>query len=261
VLPRKADLVIMMNCWMQMLETGYELAETVNILVAAETVHFFAGYDYTNIINQMARNPRSSANTVAKVAVNTIESNFMEERSWRKHLKEVIISATALSRIKNIKHALDAVCKELNHTLDKKFETVRRVRQGCLDLSSGYFTNTQSRIDKKIVIFFIDFYNYIAELANEGLISSQSLVKLDKAFKKYILYIYIGNKYTEPSRNGIQLGHGVSIFHPFRYNDFDDLYYEYFYLRKRIKMATTSWNTFLDEFKIREKSNVDALAS
>jgi len=45
------DVIIMLNCFMQTVDTAYALKDHCNYLVASETGNWFAGYDYAELMN------------------------------------------------------------------------------------------------------------------------------------------------------------------------------------------------------------------
>src|SRR5215831_3571463 len=49
----KVDILVMMNCWMQSIETNDQLKDCVEVLVAPETSIDWLGYDYISIINTL----------------------------------------------------------------------------------------------------------------------------------------------------------------------------------------------------------------
>ena len=51
---KKIEILIMMHCWMQNIEAGYQLKDVVEILIGAETVFDFQGYDFANLINTIS---------------------------------------------------------------------------------------------------------------------------------------------------------------------------------------------------------------
>lgn len=252
-LKRRTDLVIMLNCWMQMLEAGYELSGTVDILVASETVNFFAGYDYTRIINRMANHPASTGEDIARLAIQTIPANYKKKKAWEKDLKELVISATRPAISQRIVDALDKAADDLLSNMPAHFRKIKQGRKSCEDLSCGYFMNKSGKPDRSIRDFFIDPLHYISVAAEKGLVSPARLQALQQATKEYILLEYCGQHYRmkDPS-SGIRLCNGYSIFHPADEKDFDCVYYHYFYKTHKIKLSETRWAAYLDHYKAKK---------
>jgi len=245
-LGRKTNLVIMMNCWMQMLETSYELAENVDYLVAAETVHFFAGYDYKTIIDEMATKPAISAEEVAELTVRTTQNTFRLP-PFATHLDEIIISTASLGKLKYVKAAMEKIWEEMIGHVDKKFININATRKVCRDLSQGYLTNTQEQPD---LMYFIDFKNYILELNKKRIISAEALKQFETAFSEYIIHTYIGDRFVKINpRTNVAFGHGVSIFHPFSQEHFEDRYFVVFYEKEGTSMAKSPWGNFLKAYQ------------
>jgi hypothetical protein len=252
-LGRKTDLVIMMNCWTKMLETGYELAENVDISVAPETVDYFAGYDYIKIINQLAANPNSIAEEIAVVAVDSIPAKFDQSVEFKTHLKDVVIRATRLSQSADTARALDTVAVELTNALSNQFSAIRHIREHCIDFSYGYFLNAKGKPDDSIADHYIDLVHYVAMLAKKGLVRRESLDRLKISLDHSLLRLYRGEKYDAPDPNafGIKQANGLSIFHPDKTEDFESVYYQYFYQSKKLRLANTAWGEFLDKYKLK----------
>jgi hypothetical protein len=247
ILDRKTDLIIMMNCWMQLLETGGELAENAEILVAAETVHFFAGYDYESIINAIVDLPDIDGRKLASIAVRSVVGNFESEKIWKEHLKELIISAVDLRKIHDLLITLDAICKELINTLSNNPQEIKQIRGKCIDFTIGY-VNVKND--------YIDLLSYISNLNHSGLIDKAKFDSFHYNFRQYLIELYCGDNFTANGPlPGITAGNGCSVFHPDSKESFDDwLYYNYFYVQNRIRIARREWGNYLSNY--RKKGNL-----
>lgn len=60
----KIDILLMMNCNMQLFDTGYMLRKSVRYLVAPETIMFWYGYAYDKLFLQLKNNPRIKTRTL-----------------------------------------------------------------------------------------------------------------------------------------------------------------------------------------------------
>jgi hypothetical protein len=250
-LGRKADLVIMMNCWTQMLETGFELSKSAGILVAPQTVDYFAGYDYIKIINQLVNFPNSTADEIADLAVNSVPVKFRQSPQFKDHLKDVVITASALNKSASLVEALDPILDGLIKVLPTAFGSVAKVRGQCLDFTQGYFLNAKGKPDDSITDHYIDLVHYLSLLARQKLIESASLEPLKIAVNAYLLKMYRGEKYdaTGLDQGNTRPANGFSIYHPSRPEDFQSVYYQYFYESKKISLAQTKWGAFLAAYK------------
>jgi hypothetical protein len=250
-LEMKTELVIMLNCWMQMLENSFEVADTVEWLVAAETVHFFAGYDYVQIINCMADDPHVSGKEVARVAIETLPGVFQSSPRFQENLREVIVTAVKPGESPAVVNALNAVCNSLKTKIPGHFDAMVLARESCKDLSSGYFLNEHGETDFSTLIHCLDLLNYVAEMVKQRIIPQQDLINLQLAIDAYKQFEFIGDNFSAINQGtGLPFGYGVSIFHPNKPDDFSEVvFYDYFYRGKRIKLAKTQWGEFLEAYK------------
>ncbi|WP_315824148.1 clostripain-related cysteine peptidase [Paraflavitalea speifideaquila] len=195
VLNMKTELVIMVNCWMQMLENGVELEETTKWFVAAETVNFFAGFDYLKILGRIAQNPAVDGKELATVTVQTLP-NVFNNPTWEKSIKELVVSAVQPVVAGKVIKALDVVCESLAQALDNHlFNQIAAERLGCLDLSKGYFLNEDGSIDLTALIFCIDLLDYVARLAEKGLVTQESFRDLKAAIEEYRPFRFVGDNF------------------------------------------------------------------
>jgi hypothetical protein len=251
VLDRPVNLVIMMNCWVQMLETGHEMSETVNILIAPETIYYFAGYDYFTILNSIAQNPGITEKELATITIDSIPGHFKEDPTWEPHLKEIVVSAVYPAKSEQLVKQMDRMFAPLVDELKDNFKTIRKIRKSCIDLSANYYF-TGDKPDNSLLNYFIDLVDYAARLEDNGLLEEKSFNAFRNAAKKYVHRSYRGKLFDkEDAATGTFLANGFSIFHPDKRSpDFDDqLYYLYFYEGKRIKMARTIWSKFLEGYR------------
>jgi hypothetical protein len=247
----KADLMIMMNCWTQMLETGSELSATVDILVAPETVYYFEGYDYFVILNSIVRNPAISAETLATVTVDSIESFFDEDPDWAQCTERIVVSAVRPPFADELIAAIDTFFTPFLKFKGTKYSSLRKCRQQCLDLSKNYFYK-DGEIDNTYLQYFIDLLNFAAVLTKAKLAPMASYKRLEDAYRKYVIHLYRGIEFREKNATtGSFKGNGFSIFHPDRLMpDFDgQLYYGYFYKNHFLKLSRSTWGKYLAAYR------------
>jgi hypothetical protein len=247
----KADLMIMMNCWTQMLETGSELSSNVDILVAPETVYYFEGYDYFIILNSIVRNPDILPEELATVTVDSIEAFFDEDPDWAQCTERIVVSAVRPPEADAMIQAIDKFFAPALKFTGAKYDSLRKCRQRCLDLSKNYFYK-DGEIDNTYLQYFIDLLNFAAELTKAKLVSMASWRQLQSAWKKYVLHLYRGKEFLDKNAaTGTFSGNGLSIFHPDRLMpDFDgQLYYRYFYKNQFLKISRTTWGEYLAAYR------------
>ncbi|MBS1598392.1 MAG: hypothetical protein JST75_09200 [Bacteroidetes bacterium] len=250
-LGKKTDLIIMMNCFMQMIETGYELCEQVDYLVAPESVDFFKGYDYNRILNEIVKNPEISAKSLATIAVKTIETRFESDLEWKKCLNELVVSSADLGVCNNLIEILNTAFSEILSEVEDRFDIISLLRTHCIDFSKGYLCDDKGNVDSSVLDFYIDLLYFLALLNEIGIVSDPTFNQVKESYSSYIFASFVGNNFeNEFFRSKTRLGNGFSIFHPNFKNDFSDTdYYEYFYQSGRIKMSKTLWGDYLSAYK------------
>jgi hypothetical protein len=249
-LGRRTDLVIMMNCWTQMLEMGYQLAENVDFLVAPETADYFAGYDYDKIIDAMGRDPGIAAGKIAILAVDSIAEKFRESPTFKNDLKEIVVAAVCLAKSTGLVAALDKSAAEILQKLPGQAALIRSVREDCHDLTKGYFLGADGKPDDSIEDHYIDLLYFLSALHKRGIISGPTLGQFKEAADAYLVRLFRGEKFDqeEPYMH-TKPANGFSIYHPDQKADFQSVYYEYFYRSGRIRMASTAWGAYLEAYQ------------
>lgn len=233
-------IIIMLNCWTQMLETGYEFSDTVEWLVAPETVHYFKGYDYVGILNALADNPGMSTESVAKLAIGSLYSFFNSDLSWRYGLDDLVVSAVQPAKSKAVVTALTDICQyHLEPPRPGTFEMIANIRNKCYDVSSN---------DGKPSCKFIDLFNFIRRLRENHLIDPVFYDRMHAAMNHYVRYIHT------PANDLINgPTYGCSVFHPDEEIDFNsNRYFSFFFVRDNFKMAragNSSWANYLHKYQ------------
>jgi Clostripain family len=250
-LGRKTDLVIMMNCWTQMLETGYEIADRVKLLVAPETADYFAGYDYRKIIDKVADSPDVDNKELAQLAVDSVATKFKESPAFKDDIQNVVITAAKLDHANELVDALDGIAGALISKIKTQFKAMSQLRAQCLDFTKGDFVNAQGRPDNALDDHYIDLLHFVRLLTRAELISKASADRFAQTHQKYVLGLFRGKKYDENESGsfGEKTANGVSIYHPDEEVDFQSIYYQYFYLSKKIKLASSQWANYLEAYK------------
>lgn len=75
---RKIDLLLMMNCYMQVFDNGYELRKQVEYLIAPETAMKFDGYPYSAIVSTLNEEPEISNARLSKRIIREYVNKYTE---------------------------------------------------------------------------------------------------------------------------------------------------------------------------------------
>lgn len=144
---KKFDAVIMLNCFMQTVDTAYALKGYCDYLMAAETGHWFAGYNYAELMNittvDDAFFERLKNATLSKLGA--IGQNMVDDLSF---------CCLRLSESENffeaLKKLLAAIMKAYNE--QKVGLNLYKAAGMCKDVTSSAF------IDKKDSVSLVDLF-------------------------------------------------------------------------------------------------------
>lgn len=147
---RKVDLVIMMNCLMQMVDTGYALRNNAKYLVAPQTDIDFRGYNYSYIFQVLLNTPNIKPRKLAKLAVRS----FVSKVYINQYLGNTIKSTTAIFAI-DLRHftTLGKHIDQLVHYLlpkldsNEALEIVHKVRTSSMINSVTNFADLYTFVD------------------------------------------------------------------------------------------------------------------
>ncbi|MBE7169540.1 MAG: hypothetical protein INR73_03075 [Williamsia sp.] len=239
---RKVDLLIMMNCAMQMIETGYALQDAVEYLVAPETCIFWAGYDYKSIISKLCIAPDIETEALGKYAIDTIESYYKNTPS-RTYFNDLVVSLVKPAASVEIRTAIDEIADQLTNKLGQSFAKIKSLRTASEDLTQKYVSG--------VPYHYIDFLGFVAALAQTA--DMITLERIKQATEKYVIHIIKGNNYSQvDTANNIGRVNGYTIyFPPTAYEADDDVYYDWFYKagnRQTLFAGHCTWKVFLQQY-------------
>ncbi|MEQ1677150.1 MAG: clostripain-related cysteine peptidase, partial [Chitinophagaceae bacterium] len=131
---RKVDVVVLINCNMQMIETGYSLKDNVDYLVASETLFWIYGINYREVLFRIDSHPSISPLKVATFCVDTMP--FRYERIGKiKNLNDVSFCAIELKKMIPVYDKLDEFISLLLPDVEDHFKTIATARRKGVDLS------------------------------------------------------------------------------------------------------------------------------
>ena len=238
----KVDLLVMMNCGMQMIETGYALHDVVEYLVAPETCIFWAGYDYGKIINKLCTSPDIDTDALGVFVLDTIKP-YYEKKGSGKYFKDLVVSLVKPPVSSKIKSVIDEIAKHLEDSLTDSFHQIKALRKGCEDLTKKYVSGTP--------YYYVDFLNCIASISSQ--VKGINMNKLENVMKQYVIHMISGENHSKPSlHNGIGQVNGFTIYYPLTAQQADeDFYYEWFYRagnQETLFASDSSWKDFLHAY-------------
>jgi hypothetical protein len=265
----KIPILIMMNCWMQSIETNCQLRECVDYLIAPETSIDWLGYDYISILNQLIKNPNINEEQLAKDVIKYSVKRYLK---WKEDkganvaidVEELILSATRPALSEKVTDKITDLVIALESALPGNIKKIANARKITIELTKPYggggrswcfvdilnlaynFKN-QALIDKELVDSFRDILNPKYEIdiidnkENETETESYSksnsgedthIQSNQKSSDNFILCRYTGNEFK---KNGKEHG-GLSICFPNNRGFIERKFYKDFYSFENGKM-------------------------
>lgn len=251
---QKVDILIMVNCFMQMTETGFSLKDCVNYLVACETAFWAYGFDYASIFNRIITRPDSNSEDITKLFIETVENTYRRINKLQ-YLDDVVVSACDLSYAESLADAVNDMVKIINSDTATYYPLIKKARKDSTEISSLIFK--KGEIPLPYPLFIIDLLYFVSLLADKNHKMKRLLKKLfdEVVNNKYIIARRVGSDFEMADIN-IEKVNGFSIYFPQNKKDIDRDYYRYFYKHNaRFEIAfsrKTLWSQFIPvylEFK------------
>ena len=126
---KKIAMVVMMNCYLQFFDTGYELCNNVNYLVAFETeMNFRNGLDYETLFGMLSDNPDIPPATLAKLAVSTYAIKNSKDTAG---LAATALFANDLSWYPGLAKLIDEFARNLTRELPRYLAQIQSALAKC----------------------------------------------------------------------------------------------------------------------------------
>lgn len=201
---KRMDLVIMMNCWMQLIDTTYALKWSVAHLVAFQDPVDLDIYNMGTLIKKMVQTPDISANSLSQEFVQSIKQ--IVERNE----KEVAVSAFNLTVLSDFFDQLDCLAMGLKKEMGIEIST-QKVNKNKLKAISDLFALSHVLDTGKK---YIDFYSLISNLKtklqpNHAAICQVLLNKYDEILSDFY------TNHPKKDKNEWDKPHGMNICSPF----------------------------------------------
>jgi hypothetical protein len=146
-LQKRVDVYFALNCFTQMIETGYELMESVDMMVAPQTSIPLTGINYTEVFATLEERPDISQKELAEVFVSSYDRKYSVDFIKKFHTRYPRFDPTNISfscnRLAGYVHLLDCL-NDLTRLIKRIYTTpaheayIRNVsvaRKLCGDLS------------------------------------------------------------------------------------------------------------------------------
>ncbi|MEO9966940.1 MAG: clostripain-related cysteine peptidase [Reichenbachiella sp.] len=201
---KKMDLLIMNNCWMQILDTPYALQNSVNYLVAPQDEVCLDFFDYKNIFRILGESPNISAHNLSSAAVHSVREEF------ECAIKDFSVSAMDLAEVDSFFKTLNSLAIGLKQEMN--INTGQGdVNQDFID-KVGYHFIKARRLDTGNR--YIDLYSLLNTLL-KVLPSKEARLcqSLIDGYKK--LVIAFQTNYNNNSQDEWHRPYGISLYCPY----------------------------------------------
>ncbi|MET0392133.1 MAG: clostripain-related cysteine peptidase, partial [Chitinophagaceae bacterium] len=264
-----ADMLITMNCYMQLFETGYYLKGAVGVMVSPQTTMPFWGYNYVMLFRMLQGRPDLTVREIGRSICLYFAQKYYEDPVYslrpvvpedRLTPEEVAFSANDLDTYDHLNIAFDKVTTLLND----RFRTPTELCIGSQPFlladiitaarDKSFMLNRQSEI--RGIVDIKTFFDNVGKMMDHEEYEDAGYREVFKAFAdckaKTVIAAHQPGRLFEPElvRNflPIQGPQGVSVFFPGQ-GQLDVLTI----LRQEFGFSTIkgmgTWNVFLDNFQ------------
>lgn len=216
---RKIDILMMANCFMQTLETGWILRNQVRYLVAPQTVFKAYGYSFSGLLRRLNRDP----DIRLKKLIKTIIPDFIEKMKTKvpdpKHLKMSTVVINDLRQYDKLKFIFELIAGILKNCTAYQLQKISEVRKS-IQNSSDYPLNDITKPEGNTLKYeYIDFKHFLSKITPifETNPDFGQICRLyNKISRETTLHMYTGEDYTRHDqfierKFGLN---GISIFMP-----------------------------------------------
>lgn len=199
---KKIDVLIMMNCYMQFVDTGYGLRKSVKYLVAPETAMAYNGYNYGFILQLLNSNPGLRSKKLAKKAVSSFPSKlYLNREAGILRRKSTALYAVDLKYYELLAKLIDKLSTILISSLPDLYTPLMKAR------NLSYLDSSRN---------LVDFFAFVSCLEQRGFFSKNIADISVLISLKQLLVIKSHNEIVQDSvfDNIVNSPSGLSIFFP-----------------------------------------------
>ena len=210
---RKIDVVIMMNCFANTFDTGYELRNSVKFLVAPETLIYFNGYNYRSIFNLLSRKKRVTPWEVCSHVITSFrkKDNYPDPQTEAEAKFNVAFFASKLEAYFSMGKVIDAISTNLILHLDEKFDRIKACR------------DRFRKIKDSSLYHIIDYSTFIKflEIETNKRWSTSLIKRYRRVLKRLIVKQYVGMNFRQESPDSITSPSGFSVYFPKEFGEYN----------------------------------------
>lgn len=239
---RKVDIMVMVNCNMQMIETGYSLRRNVDYLVASESMFWVYGINYREVLFRIDRNGNIAPEKVAQLCIDTLKVRY-ERIGKEDNLSDVSFSAIDLQRMWPVYKKVNQLAGLLLKDGKNNIKMISKARNAGVDLSQ--FNLTQEQKDAYEPLFFYDLLFFLKKLGGY----EKEVTEIERLITAAMVNRYIGLDFKKRNKT---LVNGLSVYFPLTKEDFEMQYFDLFYKENakfKTDFAKTNWGKLLRAIK------------
>ncbi len=197
-------IVIMMNCFMQLFDTGFELHRAnVEYLIASENTQSCAGYNYKEIFGRLFQSPELLPKSLGSLAVKSLENKgFLEDHIIKNDLLlQTGVFANDLNFYDQMAGLLKELATSLTNMINGHFKTVHIAVSNCHYYGVNYM--------------LIDLFRFVEQLKN--LLPNNEITglldKIDALYNDIVYEKYIGSKVKKEFPKAFPMGISICLPH------------------------------------------------
>lgn len=231
---QKVDIIAMMNCTMQVIDTGYALRNVGRYLIAPEVPIDYRGYNYTYLFQLMAMNKKIATKRIAEAFVRSLPLKIFQNHD--KTLLQRSISAVSATKL-NYYGLLASLTEELGLFLSSVL-----LKKGRL------IAEARNKNEVAASIGLVDYLGLINSLEEVDLFEDLPVLanRIVSVISQLISFSYVGIKGTAKKNKPT----GLSIYFPAAFsldpNPIKNMQTTLFFKETRWKDFLTQWGEFIE---------------
>lgn len=238
---KKIAILVMVNCYLQFFDTGYELSNCVNYQVAFETdMNYRNAPDYKFVLKALSDNPNISARNLAKLLVSSFAIYNVNDRVG---IADKALFANDLSWYPCMAKLIDELASILLRELPRHFNQISAAIEKCAYISPN--------IPEYCLV---DFRNFVQCLYNEipGLFIGNLYLFINSTLDKIVIESFIGKDFEREIGPQYISPTGFSIYFPNTLEMYKTSFLQNFMSKSSISPTEFTryfyWETFINSF-------------
>lgn len=196
---RQIDLMIMMNCYMQLFDTSFALRDHVKYIVAPQTDMGFKDYNYKGILEAIEENPEIEGKELGEKVVQLLDK---EDSSTTNDISVSTCYAPATKRFVQMLNPVADIIED-------------KIRKGHIEVIKEKFGDAHTVHSSK---GFVDFISLLGQLRDPELLRDDEITIVSDLMDSSVeLIIEFFTNLRNCEEDKFKCHYGVSVFNPFTY--------------------------------------------